>query len=48
MTATLFDRHRVIDIDTHVTEPANLWVDRVSSKWGDQVPHVKRVEGVDR
>jgi len=48
MTTTLFDRHRVIDIDTHVTEPANLWVDRVSSKWGDQVPHVKRVEGVDR
>ncbi len=48
MKATLFDRHRVIDIDTHVTEPANLWVDRVSSKWGAQVPHVKRVEGIDR
>ena len=47
MTEALFDRHRVIDIDTHVTEPPNLWIDRISKKWGDQVPHVKRVDGLD-
>jgi predicted TIM-barrel fold metal-dependent hydrolase len=42
MTA-LFERHRVIDIDTHVTEPADLFTARVSSRWGDRVPHVRRV-----
>jgi predicted TIM-barrel fold metal-dependent hydrolase len=31
----------IIDTDTHVTEPADLWTSRVASKWGDLVPHVK-------
>ena len=31
---------RIIDADTHITEPANVWTSRVSSKWGDTVPHV--------
>ena len=39
----LFDRFRVIDVDTHVTEPADVWTSRVSSKWGDLVPHVIRM-----
>ncbi|MBM4385244.1 MAG: amidohydrolase [Deltaproteobacteria bacterium] len=43
----LFDRYRVIDIDTHITEPAGVWTDRVSKKWGDRVPHIKNVGGVD-
>ena len=30
----------IIDCDTHITEPADLWTSRVASKWGDQVPHV--------
>jgi len=30
----------IIDVDAHVTEPATLWTERVSSKWGDLVPHV--------
>lgn len=47
MSGSIFDRHRVIDIDTHITEPADVWVDRVASKWGDQVPHIKRVAGRD-
>ena len=47
MEDSLFDRIRVIDIDTHVTEPADVWTSRVARKWGDQVPHVKRVNGVD-
>ena len=40
MTA-IADRFRVIDIDTHIAEPENLWTSRVASKWGDRVPHVE-------
>ena len=43
----LFDRHRVIDVDTHLTEPPDVWTARVSSKWGDLVPHVERRDGKD-
>ena len=46
-TDSLFDRHKPIDVDTHITEPAGVWTDRVSSKWGDRVPHVKNVKGRD-
>ncbi len=31
-----------IDADTHITEPSDLWTSRVSSKWGDRVPHVRQ------
>ena len=47
MSEAIFDRYRVIDIDTHITEPPDVWVDRVASKWGDKVPHIKRVGDVD-
>jgi predicted TIM-barrel fold metal-dependent hydrolase len=31
----------VIDVDTHVVEPYDLWTSRVSTaRWGDRVPHV--------
>lgn len=45
--ASLFERYRVIDIDTHITEPADVWTSRLPKKWGDQVPHVKNVNGTD-
>ena len=33
---------RVIDTDTHIIEPYDLWTSRISvRKWGDKVPHVK-------
>lgn len=32
---------RIIDADTHISEPADLWTSRVSKKWGDLVLHVK-------
>jgi len=36
------ERIKVIDSDTHVSEPEDLWTSRVSiAKWGDMVPHVK-------
>ena len=47
MPTSLFDRYRVIDIDTHITEPADVWTSRIAAKWGEQVPHVKRVNGAD-
>jgi uncharacterized protein len=37
----------IIDADTHVVEPPDLWTSRVSSKWGDQVPHVRWDEGAE-
>ncbi len=43
----IFDRVRAIDTDTHITEPPDLWTSRVASRWGDAVPHVKRVDGRD-
>jgi uncharacterized protein len=42
MLATEVDTYRVIDTDTHVIEPYDLWTSRISvTKWGDLVPHVK-------
>lgn len=36
MTAT----DLIIDCDTHVSEPPDLWTSRLGRKWGDAVPHV--------
>ena len=47
MSNRIFDRYKVIDVDTHITEPAGVWTERVASKWGDKIPHIKRVEGRD-
>jgi uncharacterized protein len=36
------DRYKVIDTDTHVIEPYDLWTSRLDvGKWGDRVPHVR-------
>ncbi|MBS9376317.1 amidohydrolase family protein [Rhodococcus sp. B50] len=35
---------KIIDTDTHVVEPPDLWTSRMSKKWGDLVPHVRRDE----
>jgi uncharacterized protein len=37
----LCERFAVADVDSHIIEPADLWTSRVSSKWGDLVPHVR-------
>lgn len=31
----------IIDVDTHVIEPYDLWTSRLSKKWGDLTPHVR-------
>ena len=40
MARAIADTIQVIDIDTHICEPEDLWTSRVSKKWGDLVPHV--------
>ena len=47
MGQKLFQKYKVIDVDTHITEPRDTWTARVSSKWGDKVPHIEEVEGRD-
>jgi len=37
------DGYRLIDSDTHLTEPADVWTARVPAKWKDRVPHVRWV-----
>ena len=38
-------QHRVISADSHMTEPANLWVDRLDEKFRDRAPRVIKKEG---
>ena len=47
MAQKIFDRYKVIDTDTHITEPGDVWTSRVSSKWGNKVPHIQRIDGRD-
>src|SRR5215469_14313406 len=37
------DSVQLISVDDHVIEPPNVWVDRLSSKWGDAAPHIVEV-----
>ena len=37
----LCERYAVADVDSHVIEPADLWISRVPSHWSDLVPHVR-------
>jgi predicted TIM-barrel fold metal-dependent hydrolase len=39
--------YRLIDADTHVNEPPNLWLDRVPAKFRDRVPKIQRFEEGD-
>jgi predicted TIM-barrel fold metal-dependent hydrolase len=49
MGTDLFDTVRIIDTDTHVVEPYDLWTSRLSTKkWGDMVPHVQWVDEEQR
>jgi predicted TIM-barrel fold metal-dependent hydrolase len=39
----------VIDTDTHLTEPRDLWTSRMSAKkWGELIPHVRFLDELDR
>lgn len=45
--AGLIEQLKICDVDAHVLEPPDLWTSRMSSKWGDQVPHIVRIDGRD-
>jgi uncharacterized protein len=36
---------KVIDVDTHLTEPHDLWTSRAPAKWKELVPQVKTIKG---
>lgn len=40
MVRSLVDRVPVVDADTHVSEPPDLWTSRVPARYGDLVPRV--------
>ena len=44
----LTQRFAVADVDSHIIEPPDLWTSRISSKWGDLVPHVRYHESAAR
>ena len=37
----------IIDTDTHLTEPRDLWTSRAPAKYADRVPRVEHVDGRD-
>ena len=39
--------YRLVDADTHVNEPPNLWVDRVAAKYRDRAPRMEHFEQGD-
>jgi predicted TIM-barrel fold metal-dependent hydrolase len=39
---------KIVDCDTHFTEPPDLFTSRAPAKFKDKVPQVRRVNGVDR
>jgi len=43
----LFDRFRVIDVDTHLTEPPDVWTARMPASLHDVIPHIERQDGRD-
>ena len=47
MSTDLFDRFKVIDVDTHLTEPPDVWTARMPTSLHDKVPHIERVDGRD-
>ena len=39
--------YTLIDVDSHITETPDTWVDRVADKYRDRVPRVERINGQD-
>src|SRR3984893_12086201 len=39
--SAVIDEIQIIDADTHLVEPPDLWTPRLPSRFGDLIPHVK-------
>jgi predicted TIM-barrel fold metal-dependent hydrolase len=46
MNKSAFGGRKVIDVDTHLTEPHDLWLKRAPARLRDRVPQVKMIDGV--
>ncbi|PEQ11580.1 amidohydrolase [Novosphingobium sp. PC22D] len=44
----LFEGIRIVDCDTHFTEPADLWTSHAPAGMKDKMPHVRRIDGADQ
>jgi predicted TIM-barrel fold metal-dependent hydrolase len=44
----LFQGIKIVDCDTHFTEPPNLWIEHAPAQMKDKMPHVKRIDGADQ
>lgn len=44
----LFAGIKIVDCDTHFTEPRDLWTANAPAGMKDKMPHVERVDGVDK
>jgi predicted TIM-barrel fold metal-dependent hydrolase len=38
---------RLVSVDDHLIEPPDLWTSRVPKRYGDKIPHVEKLDGVD-
>ena len=43
----IFQGLKVIDTDTHWTEPPDFWAKNAPAKYKDRVPHIVRIDGAD-
>ena len=42
-------KHEIVDVDSHVQEPADTWTKRMSKqKWGDRIPQLREIDAADR
>jgi predicted TIM-barrel fold metal-dependent hydrolase len=46
-TSTSATQYRLVDADTHINEPPDLWTSRVPERMRDRVPHLQRFEEGD-
>jgi len=44
----LFAGIKIVDCDTHFTEPPDLWTANAPAGMKDKMPHVRRIDGLDR
>jgi len=44
----LFEGIKIVDCDTHFTEPADLWTARAPAGMKDKMPHVRRINDADQ
>src|SRR6201996_6150625 len=44
----LFEGIKIIDCDTHFTEPPDLWTANAPAGMRERMPHVERIGGADR